>query len=123
MLCQQPPDLWRLARLVHDPGKMVLDLAVTTALGGDAWADAALVRDQPSGSARPSRSHRAPAPRELACRAYEFGDLGAGPGLTVGMPATLSGWPPSEFKAVATAAEATQASTPLSCTQIGRAHV
>lgn len=35
--CQQTPGLWRLARSVHDPGKTVLDLAVTIALGGDAW--------------------------------------------------------------------------------------
>ncbi len=38
---------WRLARSVHDPGKTVLDLAVTIALGGDCLADAALVRAQP----------------------------------------------------------------------------
>jgi hypothetical protein len=37
---------WRLARSVHDPGKTVLDLAVTIALGGDCLADAALVRAQ-----------------------------------------------------------------------------
>ncbi len=38
---------WRLARSMHDPGKTVLDLAVTIALGGDCLADAALVRAQP----------------------------------------------------------------------------
>lgn len=38
---------WRPARSVHDPGKTVLDLAVTIALGGDCLADAALVRAQP----------------------------------------------------------------------------
>jgi hypothetical protein len=37
---------WRAARSVHDPGKTVLDLAVTVALGGDCLADAALVRAQ-----------------------------------------------------------------------------
>ena len=37
---------WRLARSVHDPGKTVLDLAVTIALGDDCLADAALVRAQ-----------------------------------------------------------------------------
>ena len=37
---------WRLARSVHDPGKTVLDLAVTIALGGDCLADAAVVRAQ-----------------------------------------------------------------------------
>jgi hypothetical protein len=38
---------WRAARSVHDPGKAVLDLAVTIALGGDCLADAALLRAQP----------------------------------------------------------------------------
>lgn len=38
---------WRPTRSVHDPGKMVLDLAVTIALGGDCVADAAVVRAQP----------------------------------------------------------------------------
>lgn len=37
---------WRPARSVHDPGKTVLDLAVTIALGGDCLADAAVVRAQ-----------------------------------------------------------------------------
>jgi Transposase DDE domain group 1 len=38
---------WRAARSIHDPGKAVLDLAVTIALGGDCLADAALLRAQP----------------------------------------------------------------------------
>jgi hypothetical protein len=38
---------WRTARSVHDPGKAVLDLAVTIALGGDCLADAAVLRAQP----------------------------------------------------------------------------
>lgn len=38
---------WRAPRSVHDPGKTVLDLAVTIALGGDCLADAALLRAQP----------------------------------------------------------------------------
>jgi hypothetical protein len=38
---------WRAPRSIHDPGKTVLDLAVTIALGGDCLADAALVRAQP----------------------------------------------------------------------------
>jgi hypothetical protein len=38
---------WRAARSLHDPGKTVLDLAVTIALGGDCLADAAVVRAQP----------------------------------------------------------------------------
>jgi hypothetical protein len=32
---------------VHDPGKVVADLAVTLALGGDCLADIALVRAEP----------------------------------------------------------------------------
>lgn len=38
---------WRPVRSVHDPGKIVLDLAVAIALGGDCLADAAVVRAQP----------------------------------------------------------------------------
>ena len=38
---------WRLPFAVHDPGKVVLDLAVAVALGGDAACDVALVRAQP----------------------------------------------------------------------------
>jgi hypothetical protein len=38
---------WRLPGAVHDPGKIVLDLAVAVALGGDCAADIALVRAQP----------------------------------------------------------------------------
>jgi len=38
---------WRTARSIHDPGKSVLDLAVTIALGGDCLADAAVLRAQP----------------------------------------------------------------------------
>lgn len=37
---------WRPARAVHDPGKTVLDLAITLALGGDCLADVGLVRAQ-----------------------------------------------------------------------------
>jgi hypothetical protein len=35
---------WRKARAVHDPGKVVLDLAFTLAAGGDCPADSALLR-------------------------------------------------------------------------------
>jgi hypothetical protein len=38
---------WRALRSIHDPGKTVLDVAVTIALGGDCLADAAVVRAQP----------------------------------------------------------------------------
>ena len=38
---------WRAPRAVHGPGKMVADLAVVLALGGDCLADIALLRAQP----------------------------------------------------------------------------
>ena len=38
---------WRAARARHDPGKIVLDLAVAIGLGGDCLADLAVVRAQP----------------------------------------------------------------------------
>lgn len=38
---------WRLPAATHDPGKIVLDLAVAVALGGDAAADIAVLRAQP----------------------------------------------------------------------------
>src|SRR5258708_4489543 len=39
---------WRPARAVHDPGKTVLDLAVSVALGGDCLADAGILRAEPA---------------------------------------------------------------------------
>jgi hypothetical protein len=38
---------WRPCRAVHDPGKMIADLAVAVALGGDCLADVAMLRAQP----------------------------------------------------------------------------
>jgi hypothetical protein len=38
---------WRAPRAVHDPGKVVADLAAAVALGGDCLADIALLREQP----------------------------------------------------------------------------
>jgi len=38
---------WRRPTAVHDPGKVVLDLALTLALGGDCLADVALLRAEP----------------------------------------------------------------------------
>jgi hypothetical protein len=40
-------DRWRPARAVHDPGKIITDLAVTLTLGGDCLADVAMLRAQP----------------------------------------------------------------------------
>jgi hypothetical protein len=38
---------WRASRAVHDPGKIVTDLVVALALGGDCLADIAVLRAQP----------------------------------------------------------------------------
>src|SRR5579859_1373515 len=38
---------WQAPRAVHDPGKIIADLAVTLALGGDCLADIAMLRAQP----------------------------------------------------------------------------
>ena len=39
---------WRSVRAVHDPGKVLLDVATAVALGGDCLADLAAVRAQPA---------------------------------------------------------------------------
>ena len=39
---------WRRPSAVHDPAKVVLDLAVTLAIGGDCLADIALLRAEPA---------------------------------------------------------------------------
>jgi hypothetical protein len=38
---------WRAPRAVHDPGKILTDLAMALALGGDCLADVAVLRNQP----------------------------------------------------------------------------
>jgi hypothetical protein len=38
---------WRAPRAVHDPGKVIADLAAAVALGGDCLADIAVLREQP----------------------------------------------------------------------------
>src|SRR4249919_1893275 len=38
---------WRKPRAVHDPGKILLDVALATALGGDCLADVAMLRAEP----------------------------------------------------------------------------
>jgi len=45
--CQQPGERWRAPRAVHDPGKIIADLAASVALGGDCLADIAVLREQP----------------------------------------------------------------------------
>jgi hypothetical protein len=39
---------WRLPRSVHDPAKVVLDLVVAVALGGDCLADVGVLRAEPA---------------------------------------------------------------------------
>ncbi|SDN39747.1 Transposase DDE domain group 1 [Streptomyces wuyuanensis] len=39
---------WRKARAVHDPGKILLDLALAVALGGDCLADVGMLRAEPA---------------------------------------------------------------------------
>ncbi|MBT2511727.1 IS1380 family transposase [Streptomyces sp. ISL-98] len=39
---------WHKARAVHDPGKVLLDLALAVAMGGDCLADVALLRAEPA---------------------------------------------------------------------------
>ena len=38
---------WRAPRAVHDPGKIIADLVMALALGGDCLADVAVLRSQP----------------------------------------------------------------------------
>ena len=38
---------WRAPRAVHDPGKIIADLVMTLALGGDCLADIAVLRSLP----------------------------------------------------------------------------
>ncbi|MFD8555314.1 transposase, partial [Streptomyces fradiae] len=38
---------WRKPRAVHDPGKVLLDVALAVALGGDCLADVAVLRAEP----------------------------------------------------------------------------
>jgi hypothetical protein len=40
-------EAWRRPRALHDPGKVLTDLAVTLALGGDCLADIAVLRSSP----------------------------------------------------------------------------
>ncbi|GGZ39811.1 hypothetical protein GCM10010344_00290 [Streptomyces bluensis] len=38
---------WRRPRAVHDPGKVLLDVALAVALGGDCLADVGMLRAEP----------------------------------------------------------------------------
>lgn len=39
---------WRKLRAVHDPGKILLDVALAVALGGDCLADVGMLRAEPA---------------------------------------------------------------------------
>lgn len=39
---------WRRPRAVHDPGKILLDVALTVALGGDCLADVGMLWAEPA---------------------------------------------------------------------------
>lgn len=39
---------WRRPRAVHDPGKVLLDVALAVALGGDCLADVGVLRAEPA---------------------------------------------------------------------------
>lgn len=39
---------WRKPRAVHDPAKILLDVALAVALGGDCLADVAMLRSEPA---------------------------------------------------------------------------
>jgi hypothetical protein len=49
---------WRAVRTVHDPGKVLLDVAMAVALGGDCLADVAAVRAQPAVFGAVAESYR-----------------------------------------------------------------
>jgi len=51
---------WRLPFAIHDPGKIVLDMAVAVALGEDAACDVAVLRAQPGVFGRWPRTRRCP---------------------------------------------------------------
>ena len=56
---------WRAPRAVHDPGKIVADLAAAVALGGDCLADIAVLREQPELAGHPAMGDaRKPTPAE-----------------------------------------------------------
>ena len=67
---------WRAPRAVHDPAKVLLDLAVTLALGGDCLADMAVLRAEPGVYGRvasdPTVSRNFTAPRESPGLALAF---------------------------------------------------
>jgi len=90
---------WRAPRAVHDPGKIVADLAAAVALGGDCLADIAVLREQP-GLAGPVASDpvvsRPPAPTPSSANgsaACPGASTATGPGTPTSAPAGTSARP------------------------------
>jgi Transposase DDE domain group 1 len=98
---------WKAPRAVHDPGKIVADLAVALALGGDCLADITALRAEPAlfgpVASDPVVSRlvsllAADAPRALrAIRAARAPPPGNEPGRWPGTPRRdrTAGWSPS----------------------------
>ncbi len=69
---------WRKARAVHDPGKILLDVALAVALGGDCLADVGMLWAKPAvfGQRRAlpdgPRTRRAPGPVPYRCRSADL---------------------------------------------------
>jgi Transposase DDE domain group 1 len=86
---------WRAPRAVHDPGKIVADLAVALALGGDCLADVAVLRAQPQLAADAPRALKAIRAARAAARERAWDLAGdAAPGadgglVTVDLDATI----------------------------------
>ena len=68
---------WRSTRSVHDPGKVLLDVATAVALGGDCLADAAVVRERSSSRPAPTASHV-----DVASRPDRYQGRSVGPAAT-----------------------------------------
>ncbi|GEC10504.1 hypothetical protein SSP24_81590 [Streptomyces spinoverrucosus] len=71
---------WRKPRTVHDPGKILLDIALAVALGGDCLADVGMVRAEPAVFGPGLRPDGLPADRQAG------GGWTAGPGRAAHRP-------------------------------------
>ena len=71
---------WRAPRAVHDPANVLLDLAVTLALGGDCLADVAVLRAEPGVYGRVASDPTVLAHDRRAGRGRTPGTVGDQPG-------------------------------------------
>lgn len=73
---------WRRPTAVHDPAKVITDLALTLALGGDCMSDIAVLRAEPPAVPRCQLTRRALLPVSRRARSVDgtalwaFGPLG-----------------------------------------------